>query len=68
MLAVAKSALADRVAGDRDTVPKLADWPGENAPEALAAFTRPRAAPQADAHVQPDRARGAAARPRPERH
>jgi transposase-like protein len=40
-LAKAEAALAELVAGYRDTAPKLADWLEENAPEGLAVFTLP---------------------------
>jgi len=40
-LAKAETALADLVAGYRDSAPKLADWLEENLPEGLAVFTLP---------------------------
>ena len=40
-LARAETALAELVASDRDTAPKLATWLDENVPEGLAVFTLP---------------------------
>ena len=40
-LAKAETALAERVASDRDTAPNLAAWLEENVPEGLAVFTLP---------------------------